>query len=584
MFLVKKTRELAIWFYQVFKTFLKVRPALSLVVVVISVTAKITNMIAFLLPLKVILLAGSDGVPRYFRFFVDPEQKLQWIVILSLVAIVAYIVTLILESLDRRFCENGAEAMVSYSNQMAVMANQAGMSFKVFSGFTGLAADISFIFAGMVLVGLLLPTVAQVFLSLALAFYLLSAILLRDAGGQAGAFIPRTAVQKWIGKKDKQYVSILTSVTFLSSFLVILYPYVVGEGPNIIISLIAFIVLRKVIGSISGLIGSAVKLSKDKINVNSLVFRRFQVDKTQKTIHRVFEENFHKSRRDQILDDEVKNLLGEGWSVDTVWEDSPSPGIRRFRFTRDNRAGTEVLHWQVHFPKFQHLLEREEFLFEHLDRNILKAPVRVLDFPFESFRNQVLDIGAGIPVTANEFKAMADDLHDYYRCLTIPKELIRAFRLTEPLLDQKLRKREIENVRVALDTPAEANLYRQFTKKMPEITQRLAALPLILSNPGVSDRHTYWADESKSQILVELWRKWTLVPMGADLRNEASVNDLMERLPALQSRRKEFSGAAVNQTNLMLASLAARLVEAVEGSQFKKALELMREMLLYTEK
>lgn len=575
MSLINASLTFFVWFYKVFKTFLKVRPGLSTSVVIIAVIAKVTRMVAFLLPLKVIILAGSDGVPRYFRFFIDPDEKMGWIVALSIISVVAYLVTVFLESIDRQLCEKGAKAILNYANLMAVMSNQSDASFKVFSGFTDLAANIAFTVAGIVLVVMFLPQVALVFVGLSISLFLLTAILLHGVTTPSGNFLPQNSVQVWIFGKVNQYVSILTSTVFLASFLAILYPYLSGEGPNIIISLVCFIVLRQVISAVSSAINQAVKQSKNKLNVNSLVFRRFQVQKKTKSILKIFEEKYRKSKRDRTITDR----LGSQGVLKTYWEDSSSPGIRRFMFVSDKSDDSRVIHWQVHFPKYHHLLEREEFLFNYIPRSCLKAPERELEFTLGKFRNQIMNMGKCIPVTSAEFNAMADDLMDHYYCVPISSALVRAYQLTHPLLHQQLKKSDLMNLKVALDTPEEVGVITRFRRFLPDICKQIKLLPLVLSNPGISARHTYWVDESKTEVIVEMWRKWSLIPIGANLDNDKQVDKLITKLPSLQRQREDLQPAIVTKSNVWLAALMMQLVSSINTNQFKKALSIMSQML-----
>ena len=564
-----------IWFYQVFKTFLKVRPLLSVIVVIIAVVAKVTRMIAFLLPLKVIILAGSDGVPRYFRFFIDPDEKVSWIVTLSIISVAAYLITVFLEALDRQLCEKGAKSIVNYANQMAVMSNQSEASYKLFSGFTSLAANLLFTVGGVFLVALLLPKVALVFLGLSISLFLLTAIFLHGASTENGNFMPQNPTQAWILGKVNQYVSILTSTVFLVSFLVILYPYLTGKGPNIIISLVCFVVIRQIVNAVSGAINQAVKQSKNKDNVNSLVFRRFQVKSRTDPIHKRFEEKYFKSKRDQVIKDQIRSQV----TVDTYWQDRYSAGVRNFMFTRDTGDQSHIIYWQVFFPKFHHLLEQEEFLFNHIPRSRLKAPKLEVDFTLDKFRNQLLNMGKCIPVSTVEFNAMVDDLREYYYCVQVSSDLVQAYRLTHPMPHQKLEKIDFSAFKVALDTPRDAEIMGRFSQKLPEFCKRIKQLPLVLSNPSISARHIYWKDESKTEIIVESWRKWSLIPIGTDLQNKEQVDLFISKLPDLQCQREDLQSTWVTSDNVWLAALMTQLVRSINTNQFKKSLKIMSEMI-----
>src|SRR5690606_9456503 len=99
MNLFRQTADFLSWFCRIIGRFVRVKRATTLTVVAAAVLSRVTNMLAFLLPLKIVLLAGSDGVPRYFQVIGSIDQKGPWILGLSIGAIACYAATLLLDAL-----------------------------------------------------------------------------------------------------------------------------------------------------------------------------------------------------------------------------------------------------------------------------------------------------------------------------------------------------------------------------------------------------------------------------------------------------------------------------------------------------
>src|SRR5690606_710428 len=105
MNLFKETARLVKWTSKVVLAFASMRPFSTFFVTVVQALSEITSLLAFLLPLKVILLVATPGVPRYFRFFIDPADKEPWIAWLSMSAVIAYLLTVALDFIAERMSE-----------------------------------------------------------------------------------------------------------------------------------------------------------------------------------------------------------------------------------------------------------------------------------------------------------------------------------------------------------------------------------------------------------------------------------------------------------------------------------------------
>ena len=138
------------WLFKLLRVFLGIRPVTTIAVVVFSVMSRITNLLAFFLPLKVILLAGSDGVPRYFRFFIDASDKGDWIIWLSVAAVVSYLLTLVLDAASNRLSEVGSSDILERANELALVGKERAAAHSYYAMFSEVLADTVFSIAVVV--------------------------------------------------------------------------------------------------------------------------------------------------------------------------------------------------------------------------------------------------------------------------------------------------------------------------------------------------------------------------------------------------------------------------------------------------
>lgn len=179
MNLFAETGDVLRWLAQVLRQFMRVVPGVTLAVVTYLTVARITRLLAFLLPLKVILLAGSGGIPRYFRPFMSPEHREAGIVVLSIAAIACYALTLFLEARSRRLADSGGADLLGAAGVMSVVNNQHEEMQDIYVRFTQTISAILFVLAGLLVLALLDPVLAAYLSGLLLCTYLLTGLGLK---------------------------------------------------------------------------------------------------------------------------------------------------------------------------------------------------------------------------------------------------------------------------------------------------------------------------------------------------------------------------------------------------------------------
>ena len=99
MNLFRETGGLIGWFLRIAGVFLRANPLITIVVVSATFASLIAGMLALILPLKIILLVASDGVSKWFSPFVGPEGKDTLVIVLTVVAVVSFFASIVLDAL-----------------------------------------------------------------------------------------------------------------------------------------------------------------------------------------------------------------------------------------------------------------------------------------------------------------------------------------------------------------------------------------------------------------------------------------------------------------------------------------------------
>src|SRR5690554_2655790 len=69
--------------------------------------------LAFFLPLKVIIMVGTEGIPKYLRLFVDESNKNDFITLFAILAVCFYILFLLSEALLGKLGKSAAQRILA---------------------------------------------------------------------------------------------------------------------------------------------------------------------------------------------------------------------------------------------------------------------------------------------------------------------------------------------------------------------------------------------------------------------------------------------------------------------------------------
>lgn len=555
------------WFLQVMGTFLQARPLTTTLIVGATTLARITSFLALMLPLKVILLAGSDGVPRYFRFFIEPDEKLAWIVGLALAAIGLYIATLALDALTRRLALAASGEILESANELTVIHNQEEEALSCYARFCRVCAYVLFSLAALTV---LLLVNKWLFLFLVTAITL---EFLFSAWAVAGTDdINPGRLKAFVTEKFASYLSVLVSINFLAGFLVILAPFVLFDGGQILFAIISVLLMRQTLGTVSGAARIAVGLEKRRHRINTLVFREFQLEHKERRHSVALRDLFPKEERRHMAMESLN--ADKAASVDACWQDSTIPAVTTFSITVTDQAGAGTKHYQqqIYLPSRAYQLENEELLFEHIARRRLWAPEVVARFSKGPFECQICEYGQGKPL-GNRWKAWEATLLLHVWACKLPDVLVDAFAASRPLLHNRLTSTLLERVELAVDTADEADLLSMVQASLPTIQSRLKTMPLYVYNPDINRNNVVFGDDAQS-VLIMTWGRWKLEPLGAMLPPGISDKQLQTLLKSAREQRTDIP-RELDVPDLRYVSACWNLDRLIRAGRYKAALNEM---------
>ena len=140
------------WIVSLSAKFLRVLPILTLVIVLLTLIAQITSLLSFFMPLKIIILLGSEGMPRYLPpafSQIDRNLLIAW---LSAATVGFFLLSLLAHKLIDKSIDLGATKLLAKSQKMVLFENQqefAGRAYQRYSTVLAAGVFISLVLAAL---------------------------------------------------------------------------------------------------------------------------------------------------------------------------------------------------------------------------------------------------------------------------------------------------------------------------------------------------------------------------------------------------------------------------------------------------
>ena len=584
------------WYWSVFRELIRRKYLSTFTVVVLSVSSIVTGFLAFMLPLKVIILAGSDRVPRYFAFFITDETKMDWIIGLTAGAIVCFVLTLLFDAITKKVSERAGTEVLAEANQLALASDQDKVVGSFYSKICSVQAGLIFGGLSMALLLLLHPVVFGLIVGLVTLEWLLSIWVVRGNDDHSPKGLKRYVLVRY-----KDYVSLLSNINFLIGFLVILVPYLLGDDRNIIISLISFLLLRRMLTVISSMVKTSIELEKNRQKINALLFRHHKVVTKHRSATLAMLDFLAKDHRSVFFNDALQQpkllLDGNARSKSAIkntadstktdyqvyWQDSTLKNFKTLFLwpvdkksalsssrLRDDKNGV-VLQAQILSPKQAHLLDNEDLLFSFLNRHQVSAPSVISRFEQGKIKGQIVDVGTGEPFGGGWAELQARLFNNLWS-IRPDDGLIDAYCATHYLLPDRINEELLKKVQLGVDTIEEVTVFDTFKASLEEIRTTLNRIPLYVHNDEITARNVVSAVDG-SPIVVS-WASWTLEPVGYEWPKKFR-SQRPDGLARWIAEKRSNAPKDLADWELELPSLCRLMIRLVNRYQYKAALSMM---------
>jgi hypothetical protein len=520
-------------------------------------------LLAWLLPLKVIILLGSEGIPRYFPASLMEIDRDSLIIGLSAATVSFYALHLLAERVVNKTTTSATNRLLARSQKMVLFEGQSEMAANAYQRYSRALAGAAFIVAASALLVTLYPTAATV-----LAVYGVGSLaLIRVLHGFSRSF------REKVESRPGATVNLLGGIGFFLVFASIVSDFIFWSPPGLLIGIVALLLTRQTISRLTGIVTDIDGLQRQRLKLDALFFHGRVLLPERKDDARSIWPLVRHERRDEWVRPLLEEVCGQEpahpryqWlQLGTpnvasfgVWDDSAGNQGNLIKLYQGNRSALALHEASL-------LMERPEYL---------PAPVLVEATYIQRFHAHVYELPQGSPLPRRQVKKASERVGTALLAATPPLVLVRRYERSRPMLWQRLSVSTLDWLRVAADSEEARQSIDELVNRVGQVQRMLQNLPLVIVNTEINLDTLWIPDGNDAQPLVLSWGNWTMEPVGAGWPVQVNaLKRLTDGLSTAAAHRPALRD--VDPVHAELSALCFMLEKHCARQRFLYAMELL---------
>jgi hypothetical protein len=529
------------WLLSLGGKFFRVAPGATLFVIPATLVSQISMLLAMLLPLKVLILIGSDGLPRYLSQDFMPLDRDTLIIALCAAVPGIYLLHLAMERLIVWASNRGARLLLAQGQKIVLFENQDELAASSYRRYAGGLANAVFIGCVWVLLGFTFPSLCV----------LVTVYTIFCVAGVGLAHQVSKAMRQRIDDHLTDLVKVLTAVGFLLAFLLLVAEFLSGATQGFVLALISLLLTRQAFNRTNQLVTAITSLYANRRKLNALFFAGHALthnDEKQMAFWTLFEPQARGVWLRELL---AEQLAVDAHQLSVHWHQTGMANLVALEvdaYDLDNALlGRYLVRVYGKTPSLQASHEATLLLdeaSEHLPALPLLATGQV-----GKWHCHILALPSRYDLVNP-----AKHLEHYVTALWAyapPEDLAARYARSHPMLWQRLDATTIERLYMAASDNDKA-LVHNLEEHLPAVLATVKNLPLVVVNPTVN-ANTLLQD-ANDKLQVTYWGNWRLEPLGVGWPSSPkSLANLPQGLQKAAEQRPELQ--AVDIHAVVLAAL-----------------------------
>ena len=538
-------------------------PGPTTLVIAISLVSQIALILAFLLPLKIVMLMGSGRVPRYFPSFLRDIEQNDLVMMLSIGTIGLYLLHLLANMVHDRLSALGAERVASTNRKLSMFSNQDKLLRRTYERFARMCSGSLFAALALGVLILIYPTLA-IFVAAATTIVLTAVVTSLLLSPQL-----RDRYEANRGKVN----GAVGNVLFLSAFGMLVQQFLTGALPNGLIAILSLILARQMFSRLGTAINDGIVLINQRLRIDALFFADQillpKVPKQLKQYWSLLDEDRLKHWPKELLSD----LLGETVEPRIIsWLETGEPGSQGLVFATGDHDRPQ--HYMVKLYGDRHgqrcLNERE--VLNALPVGTPLLPTFVGGGDALGFACNVYRWDDPISPSGKTLKTLEADCLPKLWSIGPPPAVVDVYCRTHMILTDRINDILPTRLRQVARLRGDGDMIEAFEECQASIRATLEALPLVFVNPDIRSSLLRRPD---GRPVVMSWGRWSIEPVGAgwEMDGDERVAELALALAAAARSRPHLAEVDPNEARLAAALFA--LCRHIERERYESALDMV---------
>lgn len=544
-------------------------PGYTYAVIFSTLASQISMLLAFFLPMKVIILLGSSRIPRYFPSSWQSIDRDNLIIYLAIASAGFYLLYLLAERSIVFFSERGANRLLEKSKKIALFQNQREITVRAYQRYTRSLAGAVFVGLALIAINILYPALLLFILG-----YVFCSFILLLLGNTYSS-----RIKKSIDKNLNGIGSVISAIGFLLAFAFMVFDFLAASAPGVIEAVIGLLLVRQLMQRLTSLVLDQSILYDQRLQVNALFFHGHPLMTELHQHELAFWSILETHQRDEWLRDILREVVGcDPGQLDSTWHQTGIADVVAFKVTIKDHSGQPLGQYLIKLfnTNRKDLAQNEASLLSELEMEALPTLRFIGADTVGNYQCNIFQWTGGQKVSPQQNRLKRLDILERLIAFEPKKHLVEQYTRSRSMLAQWLSDTMIDHLRLVAGISQLREDVEAFKENLENLRTRLGALPLQIFNPDISPDTLFITEKDK--LIITHWGRWRIEPIGAGWPVQEKELALLEKV-LFSARKHRPSLIDVAVSDMRLAALTFAFKQFYSRQQYVSALELLPSVL-----
>lgn len=544
------------WYKKLTGRFLNIASIQTTIIVITTLFSQIFMLLAMMMPLKVVMLLGSDNIPRFFPNSWQSLDRDMLIIYLAIASVGFFLLHLLCEKIINIYSINGSNKILKNNKKVVLFENQNDFAKKSYTKLAKSLSNMIFFILSLIGLGIVYSHLFFVIIFFTLSIYIMFSIVFYN-----------NKSAKILNEEFNNSLDLLKGICFFVVFAFILWSFLTDfYPPQTIVVILSILLVRQMFSKLSSAIKDIKSLYKDRLKINSLFFFR----DTKVQIQHDKKDPFWSLLKHETREKWIKELLDNVFENDIAYISSQwhKVNIKNIAFfkviVKDNDSNITHTYLIKLFNKnISSQAVHEATILQENIHDFLNLPY-IGSSLVKEFHCNVFEYFNVEPV--QNFKQEHILFRIKMMSIEPPKELLERYSRSHPYLHSRLSKKMLDKLYLTADED-ETGIIKDFEESFDDIIQKIKAVPLQIINPLIT-KFSLVTFEDKFALLH--WGGWKIDSLGTDFPIA---------IKAMDTLKENFDIANEKIDDIVLVSLMSQFEKLYNGENFTGIIEIMPRIL-----